>query len=191
MLCCKQYVGITNYKCVQTIRENTNPSQWRYIESKNNPADDASRGLNGAQLLKQRRWFEGPSFLWKPIIEKPICPIVLKTIPCAAQDMCLANVVEESYSGDMLRWLLRFSDWHRLKVVVWLLRARLTRRDTKLFVTKPLHYKPRPISLDEIEKADIVVLKLIKRDAFFKEIETIRERQKKRKKRNWYSRLTY
>ena len=115
--------------CVQTICESTNPSQWRYIESKNNPADDASRGLNGAQLLKQRRWIEGPSFLWKPIIEEPICPIVLKTIPCAAQDsdMCLANVVEESYSGDMLRQLLRFSDWHRLKkVVAWLSCARLT-----------------------------------------------------------------
>ena len=97
--------------------------------------------------------------------------------------MCLANVVEESHSGDMLRRLLRFSDWHQLKkVVAWLLCARPTHRDTGLFLTKPPHYKPRPISLDEIEKAEIVVLKLIQRDTFFKGIETIRERQKHERK---------
>ena len=98
--------------------------------------------------------------------------------------MCLANVVEESHPGDMLRWLLRFSDWHRLKkVVAWLLPARPTRRDTELFPTKPPHYKPRPTSLDEIEKAEIVVLKLIQRDMFFKEIETIREGKKTKEKK--------
>ena len=31
---------------VQSIRDQTDPAQWRYVESKNNPADDASRGLN-------------------------------------------------------------------------------------------------------------------------------------------------
>ena len=35
---------------VQQIRENTSPDQWKYIESENNPADDAFRGLSAQQL---------------------------------------------------------------------------------------------------------------------------------------------
>lgn len=89
-------------------------------------------------------------------------------------------MAKESRSRDTLRLLLRFSDWHRLKrVVAWLLRARpSTRQHTELFATKQLYCKSRPISLDEIEKAEILVLKLIQREAFFKGIEIIRERKK-------------
>jgi hypothetical protein len=50
---------------VQQIREYTNPSQWRYIESKENPADDASRGLSPQELISNPRWLSGPEFLWK------------------------------------------------------------------------------------------------------------------------------
>ena len=36
---------------VQQIRERTLPKQWKYIEGKNNLADDASRGLSPKDLL--------------------------------------------------------------------------------------------------------------------------------------------
>ena len=35
---------------VQSFRDQTNPAQWRYVESKNNPPDDALCGLKGHQL---------------------------------------------------------------------------------------------------------------------------------------------
>ena len=31
---------------VQQIRDHTTPNQWNYVESKHNPADDASRGFS-------------------------------------------------------------------------------------------------------------------------------------------------
>ncbi|XP_061882235.1 uncharacterized protein LOC133633659 [Entelurus aequoreus] len=43
----------------------TKLSQWRYVGSKDNPADDASRGLSTSRLMQQRRWIHAPDFLWK------------------------------------------------------------------------------------------------------------------------------
>ena len=52
--------------CVQQIRDHTQPEQWKYVDSDNNPADDASRGLSPKELLKTSRWLHGPTFLWEP-----------------------------------------------------------------------------------------------------------------------------
>ena len=49
---------------VQQIREHTVPEQWKYIEGKKNPADEASRGLSPNDLLQSSRSLCGqPSFL--------------------------------------------------------------------------------------------------------------------------------
>ena len=49
---------------VQQIREHTVPDQWKYIEGKKNPADEASRGLSPNDLLQSSRSLRGPpSFL--------------------------------------------------------------------------------------------------------------------------------
>jgi hypothetical protein len=49
---------------VAEIREHTVPSQWKYLPSSQNPADDASRGLDAESLVLESRWFQGPMFLW-------------------------------------------------------------------------------------------------------------------------------
>ncbi|XDV39580.1 hypothetical protein PO909_008806 [Leuciscus waleckii] len=51
---------------VSTIRGATETSQWRYISSKENPADEASRGVRVGDFIHGRRWIEGPGFLCKP-----------------------------------------------------------------------------------------------------------------------------
>ena len=51
---------------VAIIREDSSPSQWRYIESKSNPADDASRGTSTDAFILNDRWIKGPDFLLKP-----------------------------------------------------------------------------------------------------------------------------
>lgn len=49
---------------VQKIRNSTNPKQWRYVPTDENPADGASRGKTINELLTSD-WFTGPTFLWK------------------------------------------------------------------------------------------------------------------------------
>ena len=45
---------------VQSIREYATPDQWRNVHTKENPADEASRGLNAQELLSHS-WWNGPS----------------------------------------------------------------------------------------------------------------------------------
>ncbi|XP_066966076.1 uncharacterized protein [Macrobrachium rosenbergii] len=41
-------------------------STWRYVQSKENPADIASRGFTSQQILNSNIWFDGPYFLRGP-----------------------------------------------------------------------------------------------------------------------------
>ena len=41
---------------VQLIRNLSDPYQWRYVNTKENPADNASRGLDASTLTEQQRW---------------------------------------------------------------------------------------------------------------------------------------
>ena len=48
---------------VAFIREESSPFQWRYINSKSNPADEASRGVTADVFVHDGRWLKGPVFL--------------------------------------------------------------------------------------------------------------------------------
>ena len=56
---------------IQFIRENADPKQWFYVPTKENSADESSRGLKDVHSEKTKRWFEGPGFLRKPESECP------------------------------------------------------------------------------------------------------------------------
>ena len=48
---------------INEILENSSVSQWHYIPSNMNVADDATRGLSFKQFGTNSRWFTGPNFL--------------------------------------------------------------------------------------------------------------------------------
>ena len=50
---------------VEMIKEGSDPSQWFYVKSKENPANYSSRGLEANNVNAVKMWFEGPSFLWR------------------------------------------------------------------------------------------------------------------------------
>ena len=56
------------------IREGTSPKQWRYVNGSLNPADIASRGARGIDLIKNKGWFSGPNFLGKKNMNGPLIP---------------------------------------------------------------------------------------------------------------------
>lgn len=59
---------------ISLIREASKPSQWRYVSSLENPVDQASRGLNADNLIRNKNWIKGPCFLLKPQWEWPVRP---------------------------------------------------------------------------------------------------------------------
>lgn len=54
---------------VSAIREASCATQWRYINTKLNLADHASRGLKADGFLKCSNWIQGPSFLKQSELE--------------------------------------------------------------------------------------------------------------------------
>lgn len=61
---------------VAEIQELTDPKDWRYVDSKSNPADDITRGKTLAELAKPSRWNQGPSFLLLPPDQWPQNPLL-------------------------------------------------------------------------------------------------------------------
>ena len=68
------YAYVANH--VAFIRANSNPDQWRYVSSKDNPADEASRGSSLTAFLKNERWKCGPKFSQQPESEWPATPTI-------------------------------------------------------------------------------------------------------------------
>lgn len=48
---------------MKEIQENTTIDQWKHIKSKQNRADEASRGMNARELLESQ-WITRSAFLW-------------------------------------------------------------------------------------------------------------------------------
>lgn len=57
---------------VDEIQRLTMPDEWFHVESDNNVADDASRGLDTSQMGRESRWQTGPSFMKKTLEKWPI-----------------------------------------------------------------------------------------------------------------------
>ena len=103
---------------VQTIRNATNPDQWRYVGTDINPAV-SSHGMKGHELSKRHLWITGPTFLWLPECEWPQLPGDLDNV--YYNDAEVKEVVVHSMdvegNANLLERLTRFSEWHRMKKV--------------------------------------------------------------------------
>ncbi|CAI5660438.1 unnamed protein product [Oreochromis niloticus] len=138
---------------VQKIRDSTDPKQWFYIESDQNPADHASRGLKVADLLSSN-WLTGPKFLWeREIVTNQHSPDLLVGDP--EVKVLKTNALEEN---SFLERFSRFSNWDTALNVVARIK-RLARRD-----------KSGPISVEERQMAAFVLFQAAQREAFKEEL---------------------
>lgn len=148
---------------VQMIRERTSPGQWHYIDTTENPADHASRGLNAADI-SSTNWLSGPKFLWEQEIhpESYLTPELLVGDPEVKSTQAFATKVEPSQS-DVLTRLNRFSSWSKLLKVV----ARIKRLNSKGT------HAGKPVSMEQHERAAESVMRLVQEEAFSQEMKTL------------------
>lgn len=101
---------------IATIRNFSHPSQWRYVPSRDNPADMASRGAAPGEL--STAWWNGPPFLslhqssWPMNPPNGISSVDANIIQCSKDDMAMK--VTSPTSSIMSYW----SSWHKTKVCV-------------------------------------------------------------------------
>ncbi|XP_068716993.1 uncharacterized protein [Montipora capricornis] len=168
---------------VAAIHEVTSPPQWKHVGTKQNPADDASRGLTAEALLKNKRWIRGPEFLWKSEDAWPSqqCAVsmVAENDPEVKRESQVLSTKAEAGST-LGQFFGRFSQWHRLKkFVAWILRYRANlRRAVERSKSGPLPLNKaarlEPITVEEMNKAEREILIHVQKESFMEEIATLK-----------------
>ena len=110
---------------VQEIQEKLSVKQWRYVDTKSNPADEASRGVRPREFSKSN-WITGPDFLWKDEAEWEIFSTEdvvqpSEDDPEVKKAVSLATEVSPSWLTLEER-MKYFSDWQRARKAVALCR---------------------------------------------------------------------
>lgn len=106
---------------VQQIRDLTSPSQWRYVDTKSNPADFASRGMSAEDIISRTEWWNGPKYLWEPIdydqgyIDDDTAALSHDDPETKKISSFAVQVQEDLVIADRLQ---HFSNWHKAKKAV-------------------------------------------------------------------------
>ncbi len=175
---------------IAVIREASSLEQWHYVNTDDNSADDASRGVSADQL---RRWMEGPTFLQQPSSAWPRRPDNIN-LRIAYDD---PEVKRESITfacatnrPDILTTVVtRCSSWSRLRrIVAWVLRFksnllhRVRERDNvgkKTTQTTAIS----PITVTELREAEKEIVKHVQEEAFPEEICVLKKNESKESNR--------
>ncbi|XP_065108476.1 uncharacterized protein [Paramisgurnus dabryanus] len=147
---------------VQLIRDNSDPSQWHYVDTAENPADHASRGLRASDI-NSTNWLRGPKFLWERELHlTPSTPSELLIGDPEVKTIQVLATEAEDYN-DILRRLSKFSSWTTILKVV----SRIKRLGSKS--KQHCEY----VTIKEREKAADEVIKIVQQQAFPKEIKML------------------
>lgn len=95
------------------IEETTKKNEWRWLPSKDNVADDATRDTPD-HFDATHRWYQGPSFLKLPESQWPKEENVVKYDTGEEREKCHSCQQEDNHNQDHLPKIERFSKWLRL-----------------------------------------------------------------------------
>ncbi len=153
---------------IAEIRTRTQVEDWHHVPTKENPADDTSRGL-AAEQLTNPRWLNGPQFLLGPPETWPTLELantVTEDDPeVKASTATVMTIVNEE--GPIDRLIKRNSDWRKLlRSVAWL----VVSKDVLLKRITP----PKRLQAEHIQAAEVALLKYIQARDFRREMKGIK-----------------
>ena len=172
----KQYRPFVAHR-IGEIQRQSNPEQWHYVESKENPADLCSRGLRATRLNESTLWWRGPDFLSKHDSEWPKVKIAeglevkteSKTKFISAPSV---NFVVRRGSEDC-KWRLHPSNWsswlNLTRVVAWTLRFVANCRSHRQ------ERRKGSLSPEELQNAEIRIIRDAQQEEFSEEYRTLQE----------------
>ena len=103
------------------IHDGSTPGQWRYVDTKRNPSDAASRGSSAKGLSENDSWRRGPDFLWQDESSWPTPPAHRENISDDDLEFkreVRVHAVELDKSMESVEKLLcYFSSWDKLSGV--------------------------------------------------------------------------
>ena len=152
---------------VSEIHTLTPNSKWQYVKSIENPADIVSRGLLPNQLINCKLWWQGPSWLGQCNMEE-LCSGGFETTleEKKQKNLCCVSI---GIDGSFFE---RFSSWLRLihvycKILRFINNCRLE------FSFRTFG----PITVEEIDKATLKLVKSIQNKHFVKTIDSLSKKK--------------
>ena len=153
---------------IAVIRDSTTVDQWRYVESKQNPADQVSRGVSVNRLSADPSWLNGPMFLWSEEHIWRNASQVSENMLINGEKTLIANPILKQDTA--LERLFNYtSDWTQLKKIVgWMLVA-VENLQKRIILRKEIRRKLEHIELDSCkldEKVEVEMAKIRVKDVF-------------------------
>jgi len=143
---------------VAIIQEIIGQIEWRHVSSKDNPADALSRGQLPRSFMQQKTWFTGPLWLTNDEIEWPNKMARISEIPELKKNTCLMTYND-------IGILDKYSSYSKLlRIIAYCFRFLPTTRHNG------------PLTAEEINNAEIKILKLLQAVQFPDEIKRLKDR---------------
>ncbi|XP_043263515.1 uncharacterized protein LOC122403827 [Colletes gigas] len=143
---------------VSEIQNKTNIANWRHVPTNDNPADLISRGQSPEEFLRPSIWTYGPEWLCKDETHWPTWEMTIPSVlPEQKAILCLTTTHVD------IPILERYSSWEKMRRIT----ARCLRW-RRISTTKG------PLTSTEINYVHNVIIKLIQRLHFTKELQQIR-----------------
>ena len=167
---------------VQHIRDRNSPGDWFHVPGKENPADEASRGLTAKELLQSDRWFTRPKFLWPqdplPQQSQPVCTLLPSDSEVRKDSAAIFTTeinedeIQPVSPGILeLQCFNHFSSFNHLKRCI----VRIQRAIEKTRPKKQLNWRPQegPALVAELSKAEDLILRSLQHHRFQSEIKIL------------------
>lgn len=166
---------------ISEIAKVSQAQQWRHVNSANNPADMASRGLTIKAFLRKEIWTAGPQFLRQPQEEWPQNPDGLEDISpkdCEVKSISV-NAAQVTEEDPTTRLIHHFSSWSRLKrAAAWMLRFKgwLQSRKQKQVSEKHNTQKASGLGVEELAQAEMQIIRFCQKKQFAEEISCLKRK---------------
>ena len=150
------------------IHEHSDVSQWHYVDTKNNPADIASRGLLPDNRTKTEFWIQGSAFLRRSEDYWPPRPAVLPLLPISDPEVKVKEVsaVALAENPPFNRLITCYSSWFKLvRAIAWMKRFQLFLLK-KLAKKTSLEPETGCLSVEELQRATMYVICYTQDDVF-------------------------
>lgn len=163
---------------VQRIRQASQPEQWSFVPSEQNPADHGSRSLPAAKLSSSS-WLKGPAFLLESSKSTPQESVTFDLVDPEADEeihALLTSTSQAQHPHMNTGNFQRFSSWRRLiraiARLVHMVQAFKARGSNMSCKGWHMCSKVSPSDFDQAKEA---VVRSVQHEAFCKELELLKE----------------
>ena len=172
---------------VQQIHDYTTIDQWNYVNTSENPADIASRGISAKYLVNSDIWWRGPEFLSSSTLHLhgATDAFISNDDPEVKKIIVHVTKTDIEFSWDLLARLERFSSWFKVKRAVAvclkfknLLQAGKVKKPKsidKFIISENVKQNYVCVNVEDMINAEKVILREVQRSAFPRELVSLQK----------------